>query len=211
MTLSGTLSFLESRLSPDRLFVEVGEDQPTVEAARFGFEALDSFRDSLRGVDGATADFLLACRRADGGFTINQEEAEAELASTYYAVRLFLLRLIPGTLPDPSSTVAWLRGRILDGREIRNGMDVDKLYYAVRAIQLILSPRQLPTDLHRAVVDFMLQCASSSGGFGPTPSRPAPRTAGRHARARPTAPWQRAALVSEPGPRWPSCWAASTA
>lgn len=173
MTLNGTLSFLENRLSPDRLFVEVGEDRPTVEAARFGLEALDSFSDSLRGVGGATADFLAACRSPEGGFTTNQEEAEAELASTYYAVRLFLLRLIPGSLPEPSNTVAWVRDSILDGREIRHGMDVDKLYYAVRAIQLILSPRQLPSDLHRAVVDFMLQCASSSGGFGPMPNLPA--------------------------------------
>lgn len=163
--------FLESRLSHERLFVETDDHEPTVEAARFGLETLDALGVSLPGVRAATSRFLSKCRMPDEGFA-DRQGGKPALNATYYATRLCSRELVPGSLADPYGLIGWVRREIMrDGRIVPH-MDVDELYYAVRAMQFALPEKELPDRDVQAIVGFILGCASPDGGFGLRPGYP---------------------------------------
>ncbi|HEY2667349.1 MAG TPA: prenyltransferase/squalene oxidase repeat-containing protein [Actinomycetota bacterium] len=144
------------------VFTEPGEAEPTLEATRFGVEALVALGGAPRE---SVLDFVEACWRPDGGFAMLAGEAEISLAATYYALRL---RELVGHA-DPARgrvTARWLIDRMLPGAtgDADEGVDIDELYYALRSWQIL---GFLPTDSHRlALVNFMLGCAGERGGFG---------------------------------------------
>jgi prenyltransferase beta subunit len=164
-------AFLESRLSRERLFVETGHSEPTVEAARFGLETLDALGADIPGVRTATSAFLSQCRATDEGFA-DRREGKPALNATYYAARLLSRGLVPGSLADPYGLVGWIRRKIMRDGRIAPHMDVDELYYAVRAMQFALPGKELPDEDVQAIVGFILRCASPDGGFGLRPGDP---------------------------------------
>jgi hypothetical protein len=166
------VEFLESRLSEERLFVETGESEPTVEAARFALETLDAIGADIPGVRTATAAFLAECRSAEGGYKDRRSTEAPALNATYYAVRLLARGLVPGALPDPLRAIAWIRRSIMTAGHIHPDMDVDELYYAVQALQFALKPAPVCDEDSRAIIEFIRACHAPNGGFGFRPGDP---------------------------------------
>lgn len=166
------LDFLEGRLAPTGLFVEVGDSAPTVEAMRFGLETMVGIgRQIGHDLRRNCATFLMECLRGDGGIAPRLAAAASELSSTYYAVRLVELGHVPAALLDRRRIGGWITDRLFDGAAIDRAADVDELYYGIRALQLMNAP-ELDKARVEGVVDYIAQCASLQGGFGPAPWAP---------------------------------------
>jgi prenyltransferase beta subunit len=166
------VQFLESRVSGERLFVETVEAEPTVEAARFGLETLDALGADLPGIRTAAAGFMAECRIQGAGYKDRRSAKRPVLNATYYAVRLLARGLVPGPVPDPQELVEWVRAQILKEGRVRPEMDVDELYYAVRAIQFALAPHEMRAEDKGAIVDFIFACRAAGGGFAFRPGGP---------------------------------------
>ncbi|WP_257450266.1 prenyltransferase/squalene oxidase repeat-containing protein [Archangium lipolyticum] len=167
------LSFLEKRLTRNGLFVEVGESAPTVESIRFGLDTMASIDKEVdESVRRSSAAYLLECLLPDGGFAISARSTQSKLSSTYYAVRLFELKRVDGGLPDRHRTSEWIIGQLFDGAGIAESVNVDELYYAARALQLMAAP-ELDHSRIDTVVRYIKRCCSPAGGFGLSPGAPA--------------------------------------
>lgn len=160
-------SFVLGRALADGAFVEVGEELPTVEAARFALEALASMgADAGADTRRAVSELVAACRRPDGGFAMTAGDPASKLAATYYAVRLSAAGRVDVSL-DPEALRSWLRAALFGDRDGEVAVDVDELYYGVRALELASTP---PTPSYRAATEaFVRACAARGGGFGLVP------------------------------------------
>lgn len=162
-----TEAFVRSRALHDDPFVEVGERVPTVEAARFGLETLAALEVEPGESTRAAVDRLLDdCARPDGGYAMRRDDGPSELAATYYATRLMTAGLV-GRVPDSERIAEYVRRSVLGDGGARVWVDVDDLYYGMRAVAL--AAVSLSGDEHEAVHAFMSGCAHPDGGFGLVP------------------------------------------
>lgn len=153
--------FLFDRTGAAGTFVEVGVDEPDLEALRWGTEiALLVGSPASDGLD-----FVAACRRAEGGFAMTPGEVRPSLAATYYAVRVLTLVGHGDLVPQELST--WVSGAVF-GAAGTVAVDVDDLFYGVRALDR--AGRPLPAPQRSRVSQFVGSCEDSSGGFGLLPS-----------------------------------------
>lgn len=161
------LAFLHSCATPDGGYVETGEKQPSLEATRFALESLALL---MAVPDTASVGFVRRSFRPVGGFARHPDSLLPELGATYYAVRiLHLLNATELMSEIRTSTHRWLMSMIFSESNSRITLDIDHLYYALRA--LYLSGETLPLSVLQYVADFTHACADSQGGFGLTPGR----------------------------------------
>lgn len=163
------IPFLRTQVSPNALFVEVGEPGPTVEAARFGLEAWRTHATPPPAVMRATLGYLRRCAHPYGGWGVDAQSEQPCLSATYYATKLLAEGHLPEPLRAPEQVQAWLCDQVADDLNVRPAIDIDELYYAVRAAYLIAPARPFPDRVRRSVVEFVLACADVDGGFGRTP------------------------------------------
>jgi hypothetical protein len=159
--------FLAGRSPGSSLFVERGDAQPTMEALRWGMEIRAMLGiDTFAGKEALA--FLTACQRSGCAYAISPDHPEPMLNATYYAARVLA---ITGEMESASVTgmAEWLVGASF-GSNGNVRLDVDDLFYAVRAMEAVGA--SLPADLTRRTVRFLKACAYSSGGFGLMPGEP---------------------------------------
>jgi prenyltransferase beta subunit len=159
--------FLGHRQLAPGVFIETGETEPTMEATRFGLENLTLLHMPLN-AEGTLA-FVAACQRPEGGFAMRQDGGSADLAATYYALRIFELLEAPQALaPEARQALhGWLRQQLFPDVRGHAALDIDPLYYAVRA--WLLSTGHFTTAEHEAVVASIWACAGNDGGFAQFP------------------------------------------
>lgn len=161
--------FLKTRLARDNLFVEVGEATPTIEAARFGLEAWGTHAAPPHELRIAALGLLRQCRDPEGGWCSNPNSSRPTLSATYYATKLLAEGHIPGRLAGAKRVQAWLSQQITHETGVRAAMDIDEMYYGVRAACLIAPSRPFPDRIRTCVIEFLLACAGPNGGFGLRP------------------------------------------
>ncbi|HEX8205959.1 MAG TPA: prenyltransferase/squalene oxidase repeat-containing protein [Solirubrobacteraceae bacterium] len=166
--LSETAAFVRGRALDGGPFVEIDEEAPTVEATRFGLETLNTLgagpSDEERRV---ATELVRACHRPDGGFAPTEADEASALNSTYYAVRVMSAGLVD-LEPDREALARWLRAEVLPAGDTVE-VDVDELYYAIRAFQLAeIGFEQQERD---AIEAFVARCADSGGGFALLPGQ----------------------------------------
>lgn len=153
--------FINSRQNDSGLLVETDEDEPTLEAARFGAEIA-----AMVGTPPAraTLELVNACRRGSA-FAMTSGSAGPELGATYYALRLF--DLAERDITEHSRVAQWIAGQLFV--DVSVGRDLDELFYGIRALELIKS---VLTDMQRdAVRRFLNDCACNDGGYALMPGQ----------------------------------------
>jgi prenyltransferase beta subunit len=158
--------FLSERSAGSGLYAERGETQPTMEALRWGTEirAMLGVRPLLS--EEAHA-FLAACLRSAGAYATSPDHPEPALNATYYATKI--LSLAGGPWKPAPELAVWTAGTVF-GPSGNVRVDVDDLFYAVRAMQY--ANQEIPPDLARRAVMFLRACADPGGGFGLLPGEP---------------------------------------
>lgn len=122
------IPFLRTRVSPNALFVEVGEPGPTVEAARFGLEAWRTHATPPPAVMRATLGYLRRCAHPYGGWGVDAQSEQPCLSATYYATKLLAEGHLPEPLRAPEHVQAWLCDQVADDLNVRPAIDIDELY-----------------------------------------------------------------------------------
>lgn len=139
--------------------VEIGDQEPTLEAARFGGEILCLLGDRPAGAD---LRLLADCRRGPA-FAMTRESEHPRLGATYYGNRL---RQLAGQEADaPAAIAGWVTEQVFADGKV--AVDGDDLFYAIRSLMLIdarLSARQ-----EEAVRSFLADCLATDGGYGLLP------------------------------------------
>jgi hypothetical protein len=155
------MTFVESRSLSPGVLVEVGESEPTLEAARWGLEIATMLG---RKVGDDVLSLLAACRQSVGGFGMRPGDTSPNLEATYYAIRIAWLISAHGVFD--AKVGAWLRNNIFDER-MTVALDSHQLFYAMRTFQL--SDVILTGAERAAVLRLIDECAGPEGGFSLLP------------------------------------------
>lgn len=143
--------------------VEIGDQTPTLEAARFGGEILNLLGDRPAGAD---LRLLADCRRGPA-FAMTRESARPSLGATYYGNRL--RQLAREDADAPAAIARWVAEQVFADGKV--AVDGDDLFYAIRSLMLI--DVRLSAQQEEAVRSFLADClAADGGGYGLMPGDP---------------------------------------
>jgi hypothetical protein len=162
---SATLRFLRSRRQGPGRYLEVREDEPTLEALRWAAEITAI----LSGAPVAPAPFIDDCRRTGGTFAMTAADPEPSRAASYYAVRA--LTLAGGRADIPGELPAWFVGE-LAAPGLPATSDIDEMFYVLRALEQLGALDQLAPTASRSLVEFVRDCRDGDGGYAGMPGLP---------------------------------------
>ncbi|MCK2215431.1 terpene cyclase/mutase family protein [Actinomadura sp. ATCC 31491] len=162
--MTGTIeTFLRGRSPAPGLYVERGGTQPTMEALRWATE-LRAMLDLAPRVKEEGLALVAACLRSSGAYAGSPDRPEPALDATYYATKVLALAGDPRRLTPQLAT--WLSG-VVFGPSGNVRLDVDELFYAVRAMEF--AGQSLDAGQAHRVATFVRACADPGGGFGLLP------------------------------------------
>ncbi len=157
-----TATFISGCRDGSGNLVEIGDQGPTLEAARFGGEILRLLGDRPAGAD---LRLLADCRRGPA-FAMTRESERPSLGATYYGNRL---RQLAGQDADQPPTIArWVAEQVFADGKV--AVDGDDLFYAIRS--LVIIDARLPARQEEAVRSFLADCLAADGGYGLMPGDP---------------------------------------
>jgi len=162
---SATLRFLTSRQKGPGEYLEVCEDEPTMEALRWAAEITAI----LSGEPLMPIPFMDECRRPGGTFAMTATDPAPSRAASYYAVRALTLSgqrdEIPGPLPH------WFAGQLAAPGQPATS-DIDEMFYVLRALEQLGALSLLAPEVCRSLADFIQGCRDRDGGYAGVPGQP---------------------------------------
>lgn len=160
--LESAADYVRTRVDQQGNFVESGEDEPTLEAARFAAEVLAT----AGSLDvGQFANALQRCDRS-WGFSMTLTGEGPELGATYYGWRL---RQLMGHGGERNKASSWIVRQVFDA-ENEVTVDVDDVFYAVRALDIVGA--ELAPEQQESLRKFLASCQSPDGGYALLPGNP---------------------------------------